>query len=173
MPPSSVGRHFLFAWLSFVFCGMNYKRYSLLIFIVTAIAGCKSKDKETTPTSSNAMDAARNFIRATLDGKFDFARDYMLIDSLNVNYLDIGSRARDNADQATKDGYRASSILFHKTIPVNDSVNIIIYSNSFKNDHDTLRLVKTGKDWKVDLKYLFEHDTDTVSYKKQMPDTIQ
>ncbi len=153
---------------------MNYKRCSFFLLVLATLAACKGKDKEEKkPASSNAMDAARNFIRATLDGKFDFAKDYMLVDSLNVNYLDIGSRARQNADQATKDGYRGASILFHKTIPVNDSVNIIIYSNSFKNDHDTLRLVRQGNDWKVDLKYLFQHDADTTVHKTPVVDTVK
>jgi hypothetical protein len=152
---------------------MKYKKYSFILLMAASVVACKGKDKEKEPASSNAMDAARNFIRATLDGKFDFARDYMLIDSLNVNYLDIGNRSRQNADQATKDSYRGASILFHKTIPVNDSVSVIIYSNSFKNDHDTLRLVKMGNDWKVDLKYLFDHDADSSLYKIPATDTLK
>lgn len=145
-----------------------------LIIALLFFAGCKNANNEASIQSSdNAMDAARNFIRATLDGKFDEANSYLLQDSININYLQVGKRSRDNATQDTKDGYRTASIRFHKTIQKNDSTCIIIYSNSFKNDHDSLRLVKNNQQWLVDLKYLFEHGTDSIQPTSKMIDTIK
>jgi len=53
----------------------------------------------------------------------------------------------------------------------NDSTTITVFSNSYKNDKDTLKIVKQDGQWLVDLKYLFEHDLDT-SLNKPVIDTI-
>lgn len=143
------------------------------MFLLFSFIACKSKDKQSTNKSENNLDAARNFIRAALDGKFDEARTYLVADSVNTNWMDIAERKYQKADQTTKDGYRASSINIHKVKPVNDSTTVIIYSNSFKNDHDTLKILKINGQWLVDLKYLFEHDTDTLQQKVTTNDTIK
>jgi hypothetical protein len=151
------------------------KKLIPVLFSVSAfIFSCTSNDKKAAESKSdNKMDAARSFIRATLDGKFDEAKDFMLQDSINLNYLEVGQRSRQNADQDTKDGYRTASIRFHETIDKNDSTSIIVYSNSFKNDHDSLKLVKKQTEWLVDLKYLFEHDTDAVKTNTTEKDTLK
>jgi len=132
-----------------------------LCVLLTGIITCKNEDKQSAKSENN-IDAARNFIRAALDGKFSDARTYMLADSVNTNYMDVAERSFNNTDKATKDGYRASSInIISVTEPVKDSVTVVIYSNSFKNDPDTLKVVHINNQWLVDLKYLFMHDTDT------------
>jgi hypothetical protein len=45
---------------------------------------------------------------------------------------------------------------------VNDSTTVVIFSNSYKNDHDTLKVLKKNNQWLVDFKYLFEHDNDSL-----------
>lgn len=145
----------------------------LLLFIITVtIVSCKDKNNSDA-TSENNIDAARNFIRAALDGKFDEARTYMLTDSINTNYMDVAERSYQNADKPVKDGYRTSSIRIYSPVTdVNDSTSIIIYSNSFKNDPDTLRVMKVKGKWLVDLKYLYEHDADTILKKTTLTDTL-
>lgn len=144
----------------------------LLLIPAVAIMSCKDK-KSSDTTSENNIDAARNFVRAALDGKFDEARTYMLADSVNINYMDVAERAYQNADQPVKDGYRTSSIrILPPVTDLNDSTSIIIYSNSFKNDPDTLRVLKVKGKWLVDLKYLYEHDTDTLLKKTNPTDTL-
>ncbi len=148
------------------------KSTPLLLVVFTLLIACNSGDKkQDTPKSDNKMDAARSFIRATLDGKFDEAKEFMLQDSTNLNYLEVGQRSRQNADQDTKDGYRTASIRFHETINTNDSTSIIVYSNSFKNDHDSLKLIKSENEWLVDLKYLFENKVEKTT--KVVTDTIK
>ena len=133
------------------------------MFLLCFFYTCKSKDRQTTGKSENNIDAARNFIRSALDGKFDEARTYMLPDSPNTNYMDVAERSFQNTDQGVKNSYRTSTIIIHEVADVNDSTTIVIYSNSYKNDRDTLRVVKTNNQWLVDLKYLFEHGSDTMS----------
>jgi hypothetical protein len=147
----------------------------ILLFSLAILLACNNSNdkKQEQPKSDNKMDAARSFIRATLDGKFEEAKDFMLQDSINLNYLEVGQRSRQNADQNTKDGYRTASIRFHETINKNDSTSIIVYSNSFKNDHDSLKMIKKQTEWLVDLKYLFEHDADTIKGTTISKDTLK
>ncbi len=141
--------------------------FSFLFIIIS----CKNEEKSS--QSENNLDAARNFIRSALDGKFNEARNYMLQDSLNNNYLDVAERSYKNSDQAVKDNYRASTIIIHNLSDINDSVSLLIYSNSFKNDHDTLRIIRGNDKWLVDLKYLYQHDVDTNYNRVTTNDTLQ
>jgi len=144
---------------------------SLLLFLISS---CKSKDKQPDTKSENNIDAARNFILAALDGKFTEARTFMLADSVNINYMDVAERSYQRADQTIKDGYRSSSInIVSVKEPIKDSVTAVIYSNSFKNDPDTLKVLKTNGQWLVDFKYLYEHGTDTLQHKTVVNDTIK
>jgi hypothetical protein len=149
------------------------KRTKLFFLFLLFLAACQSGDKKNVSKSSNSIDAARNFIRAALDGKYREAKDFLLQDSANLNWMDIAERSYLKADQDTKDGYRSSSINMHEVNAVNDSTTIIIYSNSFKNDHDTLKVVKLNGRWLVDLKYLFEHDRDTLIKEPVIKDSIK
>jgi hypothetical protein len=150
------------------------KPFLLLLFCTPLIfSACKDKEKQVNATSENNIDAARNFIRAALDGKFDEARRYMLQDSVNTNYMDVVERAHQNIPGEVKNGYRSSSInIVQVTEPVKDSVTIVIYSNSFKNDPDTLKVIKSNGQWLVDLKYLYEHDADTIVHKPIINDSL-
>ncbi|HEY0434503.1 MAG TPA: hypothetical protein VGC95_11555, partial [Chitinophagaceae bacterium] len=68
---------------------------------------------------------------------------------------------------------KSASLRFYDTRQVNDSTTVTIFANSYKNDKDTLKMVKVNSQWLVDLKYLFEHDMDTNIYqRKQNIDTI-
>lgn len=144
--------------------GNTYLFLFLLFFPVATGSACTSDQSPGKP--ENDIDAARDFIRSALDGKFDEARVYLLPNSSNMNYMDIAERNYEKADADTKNGYRGASINIHQVSPVNDSATIIIYSNSFKNDRDTLRVLKANGEWLIDLKYLYEHDMDTTHYNK-------
>lgn len=135
--------------------------------------GCKNSDTSAKTDAENNIDAARNFIRAALDGKFEQARQYLLPDSANTNWMDVAERSYQRTEQAVKDGYRTASINIHKVTEVNDSTTVLIYSNSFKNDHDTLKVLRKNGRWLVDLKYLFDHDADTVVTPAAARDTIR
>jgi len=150
------------------------KRNNLLfLFLLCFLYSCKSKDNEPTGKSENDIDAARNFIRSALDGKFEEARNFMLPDSVNNNYMDVAERSFNNAAQPVKDSFRTSSINIHNVKPVNDSTTILIFSNSFKNNPDTLRVLKVNNQWLVDLKYLYQHDADTIAVKPVLKDSIK
>ncbi len=143
-------------------------------FSLFSFTACNNEDKQETGKSENNVDAARNFIRSALDGKFDEARTYMLPDSVNTNYMDVAERSYQKAEQAIKDGYRSSSInIISVKNPVKDSVTVVIYSNSFKNNPDTLKVLKINGQWLVDFKYLYEHGADTLAAKPITNDTLK
>lgn len=153
---------------------MKFKFLLAVFAMGVLLPACKSKDKEPVSSSENNIDAARNFIRAALDGKFEEARSFMLQDSLNTNYMDIAERSYQHTDQAEKDGYRTATIrIFSPVKDINDSTSIVIYSNTYKNDPDTLRVVRVKGQWLVDLKYLFEHDADTLAEPVIQKDTLK
>jgi hypothetical protein len=136
----------------------------LITLCVILTFSCNPAEKKA-PASENNIDAARNFIRAALDGKFNEARNFMLADSLNNNYLDVVGRSYENLDPSIKDSYKGSTIIIKNTNELNDSVSVIVYANSYKNDFDTLKVVRKDGQWLVDLKYLYLHDTENQAKK--------
>ena len=143
------------------------------LFLLFLFVACKGKDQQSSGKPENSLDAARDFIRSALDGKFREARAYLLKDSVNTNYMDVAERSYHKSSQDVRDGYRTSTIQIHKTDPINDSTTIIVYSNSYKNDHDTLRLLRIDNQWLVDLKYLYQHDRDTLYMRPVTIDSLQ
>lgn len=139
-------------------------RSLLLSSALFLISACSNKKQ--TPASENDLDAARNFIQAALAGDHKKAGQYMLNDSANQNYLEVTARAFEHLDPATKEKYRGASIRIHQPVTyLNDSTTIVIFSNSYKNDLDTLRVCRKEGNWLVDLKYLFESHPDTSTQK--------
>lgn len=138
-------------------------RYLPLLFVL--LLSCRSDKKM--PESEGNLDAARNFIRAALDGKFDDARRFMIRDSLNMNFMDLVERTYKNLDQVTRDNYRTASIRILEKMNLNDSTGIVIYANSFRNDPDTLKVMRIGQEWLVDFKYLYQHHLDTTGFPRK------
>lgn len=146
--------------------------FSLLLIAITA---CNSEDRKA-PESENDLDAARNFVRAALDGRYDLAKKYMLQDSVNLQYLEnVAQRSYARAGDSVARAYKASEIIVHNVSKKNDSTTVVIYSNTYKNDRDTLKVVKQGDQWLVDLKYLYQHGLDSSGIKahKDSIDLIQ
>jgi hypothetical protein len=137
-------------------------RFSFICLFFLAACTNGNSDKET--TSENDVDAARNFIRAALDGQWREAKKFMLQDSTNIVLLDYSeNNYQIHLNSEDKRGYREASITLYDTRQLNDSVSIINYSNSYKKQKDSLRVVRSGGVWVVDLKYSFPQ-TDTTHY---------
>jgi DTW domain-containing protein YfiP len=135
----------------------------LALFLVFNSCNNDKEDKKEV-TSENDVDAARNFIRSALDGNWREARRFMLQDSTNTQLLDTyENNYQVHMNKEDKRGYREASITLYDTREVNDSVAIINYSNSFKKQKDSLRVVRIDGTWMVDLKYSFPQ-TDTSAH---------
>jgi len=149
------------------------KLIQLSSFLLLVLYSCNNSGKPATSQSENDIDAARNFIRAALDGEYEKGRMMLSVDSTNFQYFDEYKKAHEKLNMEEKIKYKEASINVHAVTPVNDSTTIVIFSNSYLNDHDTLKIVKTNGLWLVDLKYLFNHDMDTLQHKINKTDTLQ
>jgi hypothetical protein len=128
-------------------------------FLFFCFSNCKNKDKEP-PKSENDLDAVRHFIQSSLEGNYEQAKNYMLPDSINIDRMKMIEGAKLLPEE--KKGLADASINIHTINRVNDSTTIVIYSNSFKNNWDTLKAVRQSGQWLIDFNYLFEHDLDTL-----------
>jgi hypothetical protein len=143
----------------------------LSLLVLHFFSACNNSEKEPdAPSSENDLDAARNFIHSALQSDFQKARNYMLPDTVNEQYISAIERIYLKPED--KQGLRDASINIHDVKQPNDSTTIVIYSNSYKKNHDTLKVLRTGGKWLVDLKYLFQHDSDTL-YQRNQTDTIK
>lgn len=131
-----------------------------LLLLLAALA-CNNPEKEN-PASESDLDAARNFIRAALDGNWSQARTYMIQDSVNTQILDrYEERYQKTLNREDKRGYREASIINYDPRKVNDSVIIFNYANSYKKQRDSLKVVRISGEWLVDLKYSYFHNSDS------------
>ena len=142
--------------------------YFLVLSII--LIACSDNDRKSDTKSTSDIDAARDFIRASLDGDFKKARSFMLTDSANQERMNLIERV--NLSKEERNGLAAASINIHNVNQVNDSTTIVIYSNSYKNNWDTLRVLKQNSAWLVDFNYLFDHDSDS-NLTYPIKDTLQ
>jgi len=159
----------------YYFAGMKNKTWFLISFLLFIFSSCGSNDETPQETvSENDIDAARNFIQSSLNGEYNKARNYMLKDSANLQYFDAYERNFTRLTGEERRDYREATINIHDVKAVADSVSIIIFSNSYKKDRDTLKVVKMDDQWVVDFKYLFEHNADTLQTNVSLnPDSLQ
>lgn len=106
----------------------------------------------------NGMDAAGKFLRAALDGDYTKAKTLLVKDSTNQQMIDIYEWNYNNRmTPEDKKAYKKASIRFLKeTHPVNDSVTIVHFSNSYKDKNDSLKVIKANGQWFIDLNFTFQ-----------------
>jgi hypothetical protein len=131
-------------------------------FLLVCLVACNSDDRQSSSTTSdNAIDAARNFIQAALVGDFDRAKIFMVNDSLSLEDLNAIQRLNERQTKEEKDKYQEASIRIHEDRKVNDSTEIVYFSNSYRNKTDSLKVIKEDGKWLVDFKFMF-HKTDSL-----------
>ena len=132
-------------------------------FLFLTLYSCNNSDQPASTDSENDVDAARNFIRAALDGDYKKAKNFVLDDSTNKQSLDLYEwNYNNNMSAEDKKAYKAASIHLLETRQLNDSVTIVQYSNSYKDKKDSLRILRLGGKWLVDLNFTFQK-TDPIS----------
>jgi hypothetical protein len=136
------------------------KKMISFLFLLFYLSACNNAARDA-ERSENDVDAARNFINASLAGDFQKARTYMLRDSINNELMDQVERL--NRSPAEKKGLAEASINIHNVRKLNDSATVVIYSNSFRNNWDTLKIVRKSGEWLVDFNYLFDQGSDSLN----------
>lgn len=130
----------------------------LLVAFLPLYWSCTNEEAEPETTGENDVDAARLFIRSALDGRWKDAKRLVVQDSLNIQDIETAQRMADRWDVNTQRGYREAQIRIHDTRKQGDSVSIITYSNTFKNQRDSIKVISIGGQWLVDLKYSFHRN---------------
>ncbi|WP_126973663.1 nuclear transport factor 2 family protein [Gynurincola endophyticus] len=127
------------------------KNTILLVLIATiALVSCDSRMKK----AENAVDAGREFVRASLNGDIDRAKFYLYKDSSNVFLFDKWkTNVYQKLSVEEKREYRESSINMIELTNVDDSTMHFVYSNSYKpKDTTSITVLKIDGEWLVDLK---------------------
>ena len=101
------------------------KLIQLSSFLLLFFYGCNDADNTTTQ-SENDIDAARNFIRAALDGEYEKGKELLVSDSTNFQYFEEYEKSHVKMNAEEKKLYKNSSINVHGVTPVNDSTTIIV-----------------------------------------------
>lgn len=131
---------------------MTRKFFLPALFLLTACNNVHSYAK-----AEDAQDAGRQFIRAALDGDYDKAKFYLYEDSTNRFLLDKWKKDYDGMTHDERKKYQDADILPINIQTVNDSVTSYTYTNSYKRDTTTIRVVRIDGDWQVDLKEFLKH----------------
>ena len=124
------------------------------------LIACNNNSESTAAAApENDVDAARTFIRSALDGRWKDAKRLIVQDSTNIGDLDATEQNYTQHMNVTDQrGYRESTIRIYDTRKVNDSISIITYSNTYKNQKDSIKVVRQNGNWLVDLKYSFPNN---------------
>ena len=125
------------------------RKYGWLIFGLILIA-CTNSGSYT--RAEDAQDAGREFIRASLDGDVKKAKFYLLKDSANIYLLEKWKSDYDKFDSEERRAYREASILPVRITNENDSTVLYVFTNSYKKDTTSIKIIRQNDEWLVDLK---------------------
>lgn len=120
---------------------------------LTLLYGCTEPVSEV--SSDSDVDAARNFLRASLNNDFKEARDYMYRDSANSQLLNLAADQRARLGRDENRHYQEATIRIYDTRKLTDSTSIVVYDNSYKQTRDSLLVFRSAGKWLVDLKYTY------------------
>jgi hypothetical protein len=122
----------------------------LIIPFLLLLAACGNS--HSFKKAEDAQDAGREFIRASLDGNYEKASFYLFADSTNQLLLNKWRKDYDQLDHEEQKKYRDADILPINIQTVNDSTTSYTYTNTYKKDTTTIKVVRIKGDWLVDLK---------------------
>ena len=123
-----------------------------MIFFVWMISSCNNSSNV---DKSDPLVSGRGFIEASLRGDYITAQKYLLPDSTNMQYFQGLKDFNVKMDPETRRGYSDANIIIDSSISKSDSVDVIYYTNSYKNKPSKIRMVKKNNQWLVDFKYTF------------------
>lgn len=116
------------------------------------LASCSNQRKV---DLTDPLESGRGFIDASLKGDYVRAKEYLLQDSINDDYLDGLKDFSKNLTKIERENYRDANIIIDSLIEVSDSVNILYFANTYKKEQQKLKLIRKDNKWLVDFKYTF------------------
>ena len=136
---------------------MNIKT-SVLAFFAILFFSC-TQQKASRPQT--ALDTGREFIRASLDGKFDDAEMLLLKDTQNLQLFASYKSYYTRLPDEKKQHYRSAAYTINKYIDLDDSSAIITYSNSYMNKPMDIKVVRQNNQWNIDFKFTYSETAPT------------
>lgn len=121
-------------------------------FLLMAIQACNNEANFT--KAEDAQDAGREFIRASLDGNIPKAEFYLLKDTASLMVFNNWKAKYQHLSAEEKVYYEQANILPSKIENVNDSTVNFTYTNTYKKNPTTLKIVRINGEWLIDLKEL-------------------
>ena len=127
------------------------KQFFVSILLGVALYACSGEDSYKKAT--DAQDAGREFIRASLDGNMKKASFYLLRDSVNDYFFNKWRDQYNKLSPEEKKLYQDAQIRPIQIENVNDSTVNYVFTNSYKqNDTTQIKVIRHSGEWLVDLK---------------------
>jgi hypothetical protein len=126
-------------------------RIILVLLVVISLAACSGETSYEKAT--DAQDAGREFIRASLDGNLKKASFYLLRDSVNDYVFKKWADQYTKLSPDEKKQYRDAQIRPIRIENENDSTVNYTFTNSYKQkDTTVIKVVRVNGEWLVDIK---------------------
>lgn len=139
------------------------KLLPVVVSVIVLASSCNNDDRQLTDSTENDINTATTFLKAALRGDYNKARTLMLQDSLNLQDMDASERIyKERMSAEDKSRYGSASITIHANRKVDSATSIIHYSNSYRKEIDSIKVVKVDGKWLVDLKFVFKHKPDSL-----------
>jgi len=129
-------------------------KFTLLLSLICclAISSCNTEKK----SPNTDIEVAREFIKNILESNFKDAETFVLKEETNRQFFELFKKEFESKTKSELESFKNADIIINEISPLNDSVSIINYSNSFKKDKSNkLKMVRINGQWMVDLKYTF------------------
>lgn len=126
-----------------------------MLSLVLIVSACSHSEEV---SKKDPLESGRGFIESSLKGDYDQAQKYLLQDSINMEYFNGLKDFYRTRSKDEKDGYKNANILIDSTQQISDSVTVITYSNTYKNQPAKLKMVRKNNEWLVDFKYTFNNN---------------
>ena len=126
--------------------------FLLSLIFCLAISSCNNEKKST----NTDIEVARVFIKDILESNFKDAETFVLKEETNQQFFELFKKEFESKSKSELESFKNADIIINEISPINDSVSINNYSNSFKKDKSNkLKMVRINGQWMVDLKYTF------------------
>ena len=129
-------------------------KLTLLLSLICCIAISSCNTEKKSPNTD--IEVARVFIKDILESNFKDAETFVLKEETNRQFFELFKKEFESKSKSELESFKNADIIINEISPINDSVSIINYSNSFKKDKtNKLKMVRINGQWMVDLKYTF------------------
>ena len=114
------------------------------------LAGCAEPEGFRQP--EDGLEAAREFIRATLDGDYSKAEMYVSPEEQDLALFSRWQEHMRRQPEKERLGLKSSTILIQSVSSPNDSTTIVQYSNSFHRTPTRIVVARRNGQWRVEFR---------------------